>query len=350
MLIRRTKLSVRDGRRIRTRHLGEIVRHARGAMIHPYLLQRIGKLTIASLIMLVPIVSLDGARASTKVEEIKSWKELKSSEQLAPNQGPQYFSFPLENGTKAHLVVVNTADKRWRIAPFITDKTQPVSEAAAAANATVAINGGYFNLSDGISASYVYIDGKQIADPHTNKALINNPKLQPHLAKIFDRTEIRFLTNNQTGQELIQIARHSEPVASGFKLRDSLQAGPRLLPELTSEEEAFVRTEPDGSVSDSIGTKRLAARTAFGTTDDGYAMFLTVAGKGQEDGSSGLSLTGLAQLLKHLGCSHAINLDGGASTTMCVRKCTNGSEGKLVTVCGKTPETRVKTSLVLRPM
>lgn len=42
--------------------------------------------------------------------------------------------------------------------------------------------------------------------------------------------------------------------------------------------------------------------------------------------------------MKGLGCTEAINLDGGASTTMFAGT---------TTVCGKKPETRVKSILLL---
>lgn len=66
-----------------------------------------------------------------------------------------------------------------------------------------------------------------------------------------------------------------------------------------------------------------------------------------------MTLTQLADLLKSLGCTQALNLDGGASSTMFVRTTSEGQEpgalpaGK--TVCGRTPETQVKSVLLLQP-
>lgn len=298
--------------------------------------------------LLLPIISimmnLPAQSAAPEVSAITSWRELGASQALGRAAGVDYFTFPLANGTKAHLVVIKPGAAR--IFPVVSDKTRPVPDIAAESGAVAAINGGYFNLSDGVSASYMVREGKEILDPTTNRALVSNPKLQPHLQKIFDRSEIRFLRpGNKAGAETIEIAAHSSSVPANKRLIDSLQAGPRLLPRLTSEEEAFVRKEPDGSTSDSIGTAKLAARTAFGITKDGYAMMLTVAGKAQEDGSSGLTLVQLADVMKHLGCVNAINLDGGASTTMYVQK-TGAATGTMV--CGKA--TRVKTVLMVKEL
>jgi exopolysaccharide biosynthesis protein len=130
-----------------------------------------------------------------------------------------------------------------------------------------------------------------------------------------------------------------------------VQAGPQLLPTLTAEKEAFVRTEADDKQVDSIGTTRGAARTAVGITDDGYALLATVADARQDPESGGITLQQLADLLKRLGCVKAINFDGGASTTMFVRLAGNGSSNSCPAgqvVCGKSPETRVKSVLLLQ--
>lgn len=293
-------------------------------------------ITAAANLATIPAIS-PSSHAAPPVNAPCSWRELPNPSPVGSAPGANYYTFPLDNGTKAHLIVADLTSGKWRVKPALSAKTKSTSEIARACGATAAINGGYFNLSDGVSASYVSLNGQQVADPRTNKALTGNPKLQPHLEKIFARTEIRFL-KNKDGKQLVQFAGHNESLPAGTKLIDSLQAGPRLLPCLTAKEEAFIRTEPDGSVSDSIGTSKLAARTAFGITDDGHGLMLTVAGKGQEDGSSGLTLTGLAELMKGLGCTQAINLDGGASTTMFAGT---------TTVCGKKPETRVKSILML---
>src|SRR5262249_22260338 len=139
----------------------------------------------------------------------------------------------------------------------------------------------------------------------------------------------------------------------GLRLLNSLQAGPQLLPTLRDREEAFVRVEPDGKESDSIGARRQAARTAFGITAEGYAMMLSATPTNQDSDSHGLTLVELSELLKNLGCTEAINLDGGASTTMFVRLRTAASDSPIEAtsgrvVCGRTPETKVKSVLLLQ--
>ncbi len=279
----------------------------------------------------------------------KSFREISNPKSIFPKNGAFYYEFTLPKGCTVHLVAVYLKEGKWRLRPVLLDKTMPTSVAARKFSASAAINGGYFNLSDGASTSYVLNDGKVKADPHENKALVDNPKLKSFLGAIFDRSEIRIL--RKTGQKAteIQIARHSDPLPEGFEILDSLQAGPRLLPALEAENEAFLRRQEDGSITDSISCKKAAARSAFGITNDGYAIFLAAAGQGQDPESAGITLYELQDLMRHLGCRQAINLDGGSSTSLYVRFQSQEDSNKTGSVCAKDPETNVKSVLMLMP-
>lgn len=290
------------------------------------------------------------AIASQGVMPKNSWRELANPEILQPVNGACYYEFVLPNGSSAHLVVAYLKGGKWRVRPYVSEKTAATSTVGSEQSASAAINGGFFNLSDGKSASYVTLDGKMQADPHQNHALIENPKLQSFLPQILNRSEIRILKTHSPNNSLdIQIAKHSDPLPEGRELVDALQAGPRLLPTLEDEKEAFLRKQADGSIVDSIACNKPAARSAFGITHDGYAIFLAVSDKAHDRESSGITLAELADLLKHLGCCEAINLDGGASTSFYVRLSHNQDPSQGQTVCAKSPETLVKTVLLLLP-
>lgn len=312
-------------------------------------------LTMAVLAAAFTCYAADGARLATpKVAPLSGWRDLQAPHQIWPYDGAIYYDFDLDGGSRAHLIVVNTRNGRWTFKPAIMQSnTAPTSEIATKESASAAINGGYFNLKDsGDSAGFVTIGCAVVADPNNNKLLVENAKLKPFLPQIFNRTEVRILDDG-TGKNLVQIAKHNAAVPAGTRLMHALQAGPRLLPTIEAKEEAFIRTEADGTVTDAINSKKPAARTAFGITPDGYAMMLAIAGSGQDPESSGATLEQVAALLKRLGCSEAVNFDGGASTTMFVRLGTPGSGKEQVpagtVVCGKTPETRVKSVLLLLP-
>jgi hypothetical protein len=279
------------------------------------------------------------------------WQNLGSPQQLWPGKGAIYYTFSTERGARVHLIVVDLKSGKWQLKPAVGQATSPCSVTAEKENASAAINAGYFNLSDGASTSFVTVDGKECANPNANKGLVDNPKLKTFLPQIFNRSELRILQNSD-GKAILDIVAHDAPLPAGTRLIHALQAGPQLLPVITAEKEAFVRTESDGQKVDSIGTTRGAARTAIGLTDDGYALLASVADARQDPESAGISLQELADLLKKLGCVKALNFDGGASTTMYVRMMPAPitpvvPAGQVV--CGKTPETRVKSVLLLMP-
>jgi len=294
----------------------------------------------------LPAPAADQPKAEP-LTEIKSWKDLKITESLSSDGSVNYYSFPLKNGSKAHLCVLDCNSKKYSLRPWVNSPTSPTSQAGAQAKAVAAVNGGFFNLSNGESTSYVVVDGKLVCDPTTNKDLISNPKLMPFLQTIFNRSELR-IGHPKGKEKALEIAFHKDLRKSGQSVPYVLGGGPQLLPKLTAKEEAFIRTPSDGKQVDSIGCNKTAARTAIGITADEHILILCVAGKGQDEFSSGITLEQLAQLLSSLGCQRALNFDGGTSTTMAIAD--RSSPGDVLKmVCGKSPETRVKSVLMIVP-
>jgi hypothetical protein len=293
----------------------------------------------------VPASAL-AANPAIKLADIHGIETLRPFEETAkglkaPGAPLRYFQFVLDDGARVSLLYakLGRGEKNvLRLIPRLATRTEPTSIAAAREKAFAAVNGGYFNLSDGESASYVILDGAVKADPTKNRALVGNERLKPFLPQIFNRSELRILKQKSTGRLHYTIAAHDEPIKDEYVLIDSLQAGPRLLPELTAEKEAFVRTEADGKVVDSIGCNRTAARTFIGLNDEHELFLVCVAGKKQDEFSAGIDLPTAARLLSALGASQGLNFDGGTSATMIV-------EGKMVV--GRHPETLVKSTLCL---
>lgn len=73
-----------------------------------------------------------------------------------------------------------------------------------------------------------------------------------------------------------------------------------------------------------VSNKTGRSRSAIGYMANNRIVLLAVE-KSNANGTIGASLVELAQLLKDMGCSNAINLDGGGSTCLLVnhRKTTN---------------------------
>jgi len=59
-------------------------------------------------------------------------------------------------------------------------------------------------------------------------------------------------------------------------------------------------------------------RSAIGYTSGGLVVLLAIEGDNAANGYPGVNLSTLAAILKELGCTHAINLDGGGSTSLVV--------------------------------
>ncbi len=84
-------------------------------------------------------------------------------------------------------------------------------------------------------------------------------------------------------------------------------------PYLVSKGNIILDESAEGFTASS-GIGGSAPRTAVGITAPGRLIWLTADGR--QENSVGLSLRELAQLLKEIGVTEAINLDGGGSTTM----------------------------------
>lgn len=300
----------------------------------------------ASLSAIAFLVAATDAQAGTinekkTLESISSWKDLTPSSRLAKTDGLQYFEFKTENGSNVFLLVLDLKNKKLHLKPVVNKPTASTTATTTRVNAIASVNGAFFNLTNGDSTSYVTVAEQQVCDPTKNKALTENAKLKPFLETIYNRSELRIL-RDKSGNVQLNFVPHLAPIAHGLTLIHSVQAGPRLLPNLTDRQEAFVRTEADGKIVDSIGVNKPAARTAIGVTKNGsHALIICVASKRQDEFSSGLTLAELAALLKNLGCVEALNLDGGTSTTMAIKS----EDGSVQMVCGRDPETLVKSTL-----
>jgi len=67
-----------------------------------------------------------------------------------------------------------------------------------------------------------------------------------------------------------------------------------------------------------VNNQELAPRTAVGFSEDGKTMYLALV-DGRQSSSRGMSLFEMGELMKEFGAYHALNLDGGGSSTMTAR-------------------------------
>jgi exopolysaccharide biosynthesis protein len=166
----------------------------------------------------------------------------------------------------------------------------PVSRQAAAVNALAAINGGFFNIKNGGSVTYIKTGGK-ITDSDTARKWLRNVNMNGALLI-------------KQGNELyIDKSVQNERFDSMTGFEDILVTGPLLV--------------KDDSLAVLPGTSLVInkhPRTAIGLRNKRKAVLLTLDGRTGE--ATGMTLNELAEFMILLRCREAVNLDGGGSSTM----------------------------------
>lgn len=170
---------------------------------------------------------------------------------------------------------------------------KPTSAFGLASGALAAINGTFFDVKNGGSVDFIKIKGK----------IINETRLEKNGGR----------SKHQEAAILIQDGKLSLKKWDGstgweHSLTDEnvMVTGPLLRIGNTDEvldSGAFNMTRHP--------------RTAIGIKPNGRVILLTVDGRNAN--SAGMSLFELRKIMKWLGCTSAINLDGGGSTTLWVR-------------------------------
>lgn len=200
----------------------------------------------------------------------------------------QYFCvIEIPKGTGAHL-------------SFVADSHRcTVSDFATRANALAAINGSYFDMRTGVPVCYLRIGGKELGE----NARAKDDTL---FRKYYQYATIRLLPNGKPRFLVPDSSRHAER-----QLKDSnlMTAGPMLLYKGSVVEQRMDRHFIMGRHN----------RTAIGLRPDGTVLLVVADGRSKRE-SEGLSIPELARVMRWLGCSDAVNLDGGGSSTMYIKE------------------------------
>ena len=160
-------------------------------------------------------------------------------------------------------------------------------------NAIAAINGTFFDIRNGGSVDFIKVNDTVI---NQNRKEKNNIRALHHRAAVV------------INEHLLSIKKWdgTDTWENNLSDKNIMLSGPLLI--LNNEKEKL----------DSVPFNRLRhPRTAIGIKADGTVLLLTVDGRQQN--SAGMSLFELTKVMKWLGCTSAINLDGGGSTTLWVK-------------------------------
>ena len=193
--------------------------------------------------------------------------------------GPQYIS----------LIEIDPRLARVKAGIAVADSMTQTSRIAKAHNAIAAINGSYFDTKRGNSVCYLRI-GKTVVDTTT-------------------ASELKRVTGAiRVYKGKLSILPWNKQVEKDYKKRRGtvLASGPLMLKDgqvcdWSACEQNFIKTQHP--------------RSAIVTTHEGKVWLLTADGRAPQH-AQGMSIPQLTYLIRLLGGSDALNLDGGGSTTL----------------------------------
>jgi len=206
---------------------------------------------------------------------------------------------------------------------YVSESVETVDSAAEKLGAKVAINAGFFDLTNKKTVSFVQKGENIIVNPQENEHLTQSEELKPHLDKIFNRAEFRVLScpvdkispdgKIVNEENLFKVSNHFEGLEYNnyCDLKYSIQAGPKLLPEFDLEKEFFVLKKDGKVIRESASALEKVARSAIGVKKDSIVLVAA-------SNNSPLTLKELADFMKKLGVEQALAFDGGSSTSLYV--------------------------------
>lgn len=197
-----------------------------------------------------------------------------------------------------HLFVIEIPAGSPRRLAFAHDADLATTTTLAErADALAAINGSFFDMRHRHPVCYLRIDGTQVGEntPHRSDSI--NRKYYQHAVLTLAGNQVRLLVPDSN-------RRWEESLGQS----DIMTAGPMLL-----RQGQYVPQRDDRT----FVTHR-HNRTALGTKPDGTTLLLVADGRFAHK-AEGLTLTELERVMRWLGCTEAINLDGGGSSTMYIK-------------------------------
>lgn len=195
-----------------------------------------------------------------------------------------------------HLFVIEVPTHSPRRLAFAYDSVlTPVDTLARRREAFAAINGSFFDMDKGNPVCYLRIDGQLLGENTPQKNDSVNRKYYQYATLTLGPTRLWVPDSNRTWENIL---------SNG----DIMTAGPMLL-----RKGQYVPQRDDRT----FVTKR-HNRTALGLRPDGTTVLLVADGR-FKDKAEGLTLPELERVMRWLGCTEAINLDGGGSSTMYIK-------------------------------
>lgn len=203
-----------------------------------------------------------------------------AKELFSANQNISYLE--IRNRGKSPVLAIGAEEKLLKTTSAFGEENQ----------ALAAINGSFFDMKNGGSVDFIKISGKVMAENQLEK----NGQRAKHQQAALAIRDGKLAIKKWDGTANWEHHLSEEHV---------LLTGPLLA--LNGQDETLDSTS---------FSKSRHPRTAVGIKANGRIVLLTVDGRNAN--AAGMSLTELAKTMKWLGCTSAVNLDGGGSTTLWV--------------------------------
>lgn len=276
----------------------------------------------------------------------QGWKYNASYSTGLPN-GMQVFSYDsIYKGkfTKAFCLVYDSKLDRFEFKPVLSATAKkPMEFFAQETGVTYAcINGGFFGgnssyslvkynntvLAPNIKSVNRTFNGSSTPYYPTRAAFGVSATGQPEVAWVYSvgagNDNIYAYPQpspNSEGSAPQPVPDASFPTGGGpWQAVSAVGGSPMLIKEGT-----IVMTDKEELIS--INNTSSRPRSAIGYTANGFVILLAVEGDNAVAGYAGLNLSELAAMLKDLSCTHAINLDGGGSTSLVINNRTTVRPG-----------------------
>ena len=191
-----------------------------------------------------------------------------------------------------NLLYINTSKREVSLL-YSPVTNIPVSGQANAAEALAAVNAGFFNIKEGGSVTYIRTGGL-IQDKDTAAKWVKNINMNGAIMK--DRDGLFFIGKALGNEWYDNSPEYPDVLVTGPLLLEN--SGKAVLPETS----LVIARHP---------------RTAAGIRNRKVLILLTLDGR--TDQSIGMTLPELTDMMISLGCTDAVNFDGGGSTTMWIK-------------------------------
>lgn len=231
-----------------------------------------------------------------------------------------------------YVFKINTKKYGKKIKPYMTKRLTTPQIVYEDNCFDLVVNGGFFDVKNGKSVSYVTIDNELVADVEDNVKLMKNLKNEGRFEKVLSRTEFRILENKRHKLKF-DITPHYAPIKKGYKIKHALQAGPMLLPEMDLVNEGFVVYEDNMVKFQAVDILKRRERTVLGLK--GKYLYIVLFTKDHKVDAHEMK----AYMENILKVKKSMALDGGLSTAVNYKNTSIGSLGKY--------QRRVKSFLVI---